>query len=51
MERTDSTAIATSTATVGALPARIAFRATLAVSSLLVLIAAFDIGGFRADFL
>lgn len=34
-----------------ALSARLAFRATLAISSLLVLIAALDVGGFRADFL
>lgn len=34
-----------------ALSARLAFRATLAISSLLVMIAALDIGGFRADFL
>jgi hypothetical protein len=34
-----------------ALNARLAFRATLALSSLLVLAAAIDIGGFRAAFL
>ena len=51
MERINSSASAESSATAGALPARIAFRATLALSSLFVLVAAFDIGGFRADFL
>ena len=34
-----------------ALNARLAFRAALAVSSLLVAIAALDVGGFRAPFL
>ncbi len=36
---------------ISALSARTAFRTTLAISSLLVLVAAFDVGGFRADFL
>lgn len=31
--------------------ARIGFRVSLAATSLLVLVAAFDVGGFRASFL
>ncbi len=34
-----------------ALNSRLAFRAMLAISSLLVLVAAADVGGFRAAFL
>lgn len=36
---------------IAAAPGRAAFRIGLAISSLLVLAAAVDLGGFRADFL